>query len=86
MSFMTQVMISSLFSRVVTLGLLGFAIGKLFARTANRKKGGASTQKQGKRPVDEATKRRLRQLKEQLDSGLLTKEEYREKRDALLKE
>lgn len=85
-SVTSMVMISRLLSTVIMLGLLGFIVGKLFAKTANRKKDGTATQKKAKRKVDEETKRQLAQLKEQRRSGLLTKEEYRAKRESLWKE
>lgn len=71
---------------VLGLGLLGVVFGLASAAVMQRKADGAAPEKQAKKKPDEETKRRLKQLKEQRDSGLITKEEYREKRKALLKE
>ena len=86
MSVMSMVLISRLLSTVLGLGLLGVAFGLAAAAVAKRRQDNAASPKQTKKKPDAETKRQLAQLKEQLDSGLLTKEEYREKRDTLLKE
>ena len=88
---MGRMMIMQLLGTIVMLGVLGgvggFVFGRLFAnKSAKGGKKPAAAPKQTKQPPNEESKRRLAQLKEQLDSGLITKEEYREKREALLKE
>ena len=86
MRVMSMVLISRLLSTVLGLGLLGVAFGLAAAAVAKRRQDNAASPKQSKKKPDEETRRRLAQLKEQLDSGLITKEEYREKRETLLKE
>ena len=80
------VLISRLLTTVLVLGLLGVVFGVVAAIVVKRKQDIAASPKQAPKKPDAETERQLAQLKEQLDSGLLTKEEYREKRDALLKE
>ena len=81
-------MSNSIFT-IILLALLGFFVGSLLARAAKRqnKKGRAVVpHEQNKQEPDEMTRRQLTQLKQQLRSGLITKEEYQEKQSVLLKE
>ena len=71
---------------ILLLALLGFAVGSLLAKTAKPKKGAAPSDEQVRQQPDEETMRQLTQLKQQLRSGLITKEEYQEKERLLLKE
>ena len=79
-------LLSRLLTTVLGIGLLGVVFGVAAAVVLKRKTDGAAPKKQTKQPPDAETKRQLEQMEEQLRSGLLTKEEYREKRKALLKE
>lgn len=86
-SVTSMVMISRLLTTVLTLGLLGVGCGLVAAAmVTKRSKDGAAPKKQDKKKPDAETKRQLAQLKEQRRSGLLTKEEYRAKREFLWKE
>ena len=70
--------------------LLSVAISALaipdsaFAKSAKGKQGHSVPHKQVKQEPDAKTQQQLTQLKQQLQSGLITKEEYQEKRNALL--
>ena len=79
-------LLSQLLTTVLGLGLLGVVFGLASAAVMQRKEDGAVPKKQAKKKPDAETERQLKQLKEQLRSGLITKEEYREKRESLLKE
>ena len=79
-------MVSQLLTMVLGVGMIGVVFGVVAAIVVKRRQDNAASPKQTPKKPDAETQRRLRQLKEQLDSGLLTKEEYREKREALLKE
>ena len=69
---------------IFLLGFIGFLIGFAFAKSAKGKKGHSVPHEQVKQEPDAETQRQLTQLKQQLQSGLITKEEYQEKRNALL--
>ena len=73
---------------IILLALFGFIVGLLMAGAAKRqnKKGRAVPHEQNKQEPEEMTRRQLVQLKQQLRSGLITKEEYQEKERILLQE
>ena len=66
---------SSVFT-IFLLALLGFLGGLLLAKLTRLAKGTAPSHDRAPQTPDQATERRLTQLKQQLDSGLITKEEY----------
>ena len=80
------ILINRLLTTVLGIGMIGVVFGVVAALVAKRRQDNAAGPKQSPKKPDAETKRQLAQLKEQLRSGLLTKEEYREKREALLKE
>ena len=67
---------------IVLLGCLGFAVGFLLA--VWRKKRSSVLSNRPER-LTEAELHRLDQLKSQLESGLITDEEYRAEREKLLR-
>ena len=72
---------------LVPFGLMGLVIGVLLAVLVKRKKPSSSSLPA--RDVESLSAEQLRnlaQLKSQLESGLVTKEEYREKRQNILNE
>ena len=84
---MSSVAGNSIFT-IILLALLGFVVGSLLTGAAKRqnKKGHAVPHEQNKQEPDEMTRRQLIQLKEQLRSGLITKEEYQAKKQKILDE
>lgn len=79
---------------IFLLGLLGFLVGILLSgalkrsRTGNSpriKRGSADQRNSAATLLDEETKKQMTQLKQQLDSGLITKEEYQAGREKLLR-
>ena len=81
-SVMYLTMVSQLLTIVLVVGMIGVVFGLVAAIVAKRRQDNAAFPKK----PDAEKERRLNQLKEHLDSGLITKEEYREKRETLLKE
>ena len=81
-------MSNSIFT-IILLALLGFFVGRLLAGAAkwqNKKSRAVVPHEQNKQEPEEMTRRQLVQLKQQLRSGLITKEEYQEKERILLQE
>ena len=72
----------NIISTILFLGLLGVVIGVLLGWLTNRGK----TRQRKEKLVSVETTRQLSQLKSQLDSGLITKEEYETKKQEILKE
>ena len=68
---------------LILLALIGFAAGLLLAKLTKRHRSAPS---QSATKLDADTMRRLTQLKNQLESGLITQEEYQQERDILLRE
>ena len=68
---------------LILLVIVGFVAGLLLARLTKRY---SSAFSKPAMKSDVETVRRLTQLKDQLDSGLITKEEYQQERDLLLRE
>ena len=79
-----RVVMGTTIMTIFLLGLIGFLIGFAFAKSAKGKQGHSVPHKQVKQEPDAKMQRQLTQLKQQLQSGLITKEEYQEKRNALL--
>lgn len=67
---------------VVLLGCLGFAVGFLLAVWRKKRSSVLSNRPE---QLTEAELHRLDQLKSQLESGLITDEEYRAEREKLLR-
>ena len=65
---------------VILLGIVGVLLGLVIGVAENRRRA-----HRGEPRMDQETRRRLAQLKSQLDSGLLTREEYQAEREKLLK-
>ena len=65
---------------VILLGIIGVLVGLVMGVAVNR-----SRSRGGEPRMDQETRRRLAQLKGQLDSGLITREEYQAERETLLK-
>lgn len=65
------------------LGVIGILVGLFLGILTKRR---TSTPSQPAIQPDAETMRRLTQLKNQLDSGLITQEEYQQERDILLRE
>ena len=68
---------------IVLLGCLGFAVGFLLAVWRKKRSSVLSNRPE---QLTEAQLRRLAQLKSQLESGLITDEEYKAKRQEILRE
>ena len=65
---------------VILLGIIGVLVGLVMGVAVNR------SRSRGDEPrMDQETRRRLAQLKGQLDSGLITRGEYQAERETLLK-
>ena len=65
---------------VILLGIIGVLVGLVMGVAVNR------SRSRGDEPrMDQGTRRRLAQLKGQLDSGLITREEYQAEREKLLR-
>ena len=65
---------------VILLGIIGVLVGLVMGVAVNR------SRSRGDEPrMDQETRRRLAQLKGQLDSGLITREEYQAEREKLLR-
>ena len=73
----------SIFGLILPLGLLGIVVGLLLAAFLKRRKT-ASVYNMESLGADQL--RRLAQLKSQLESGLITHEEYEAKRQEILRE
>lgn len=67
---------------IVLLGCLGFAVGFLLAVWRKKRSSVLSNRPE---QLTEAELHRLDQLKSQLESGLITDEEYRAEREKLLR-
>lgn len=67
---------------IVLLGCLGFAVGFLLAVWRKKRSSVLSNRPE---QLTEAELHRLAQLKSQLESGLITDEEYRAEREKLLR-
>ena len=65
------------------LGVIGILVGLFLGILTKRR---TPTPSQPAIQTDAETMRRLTQLKNQLDSGLITQDEYQQERDILLRE
>jgi len=65
---------------VILLGIIGVLVGLVMGVAVNRSRSRVDEPR-----MDQETRRRLAQLKGQLDSGLITREEYQAERETLLK-
>lgn len=70
----------SILFTVILLGIVGVLLGLVIGVVENRRRA-----HRGEPRMDQQTRRRLAQLKSQLDSGLLTREEYQAEREKLLR-
>ena len=69
-------------STILLLGLLGVLVGVLLGIAAKKRRSGPLNDLE---QLSETELRRLAQLKGQLESGLITREEYEEERAKLLR-
>ena len=72
----------SMIMTILLLSLLGVLIGVLLSVAAKKRRSGSLNDVE---KLSETELRRLAQLKGQLDSGLISKEEYQEERKKLLR-